>query len=112
MSLRFLHCERLRVYSCSRLSPCSPSIPVKRQGPDGSFDQLAGLSAVQHRTYRSHHTAMGSLSRRGGPGGPHHLVKETKYMQTDVLQMPESVEEALREVSRMKTVVTEAVEDG
>ena len=33
-------------------------------------------------------------------------------MPTDVLQMPESVEEALREVSRMKTIVTEAVEDG
>jgi ElaB/YqjD/DUF883 family membrane-anchored ribosome-binding protein len=33
-------------------------------------------------------------------------------MPTDVMQMPESVEEALREVSRMKTIVTEAVEDG
>lgn len=33
-------------------------------------------------------------------------------MPTDVLQMPASVEEALREVSRMKTIVTEAVEDG
>lgn len=33
-------------------------------------------------------------------------------MPTDVMQIPPSVEEALREVSRIKTVVTEAVEDG
>jgi ElaB/YqjD/DUF883 family membrane-anchored ribosome-binding protein len=33
-------------------------------------------------------------------------------MPTDVLEMPATVEEALREVSRIKTVVTEAVEDG
>jgi ElaB/YqjD/DUF883 family membrane-anchored ribosome-binding protein len=33
-------------------------------------------------------------------------------MPTDVLEMPASVEEALREVSRVKTIVTEAVEDG
>ena len=33
-------------------------------------------------------------------------------MPTDVLPMPASVEEALREVSKIKTVVTEAVEDG
>ena len=33
-------------------------------------------------------------------------------MPTDILEMPASVEEALREVSRMKTIVTEAVEDG
>lgn len=31
---------------------------------------------------------------------------------SDVLEIPASVEEALREVSRIKTVVTEAVEDG
>ena len=33
-------------------------------------------------------------------------------MPTDVLPMPASVEEALREVSKIKAVVTEAVEDG
>jgi ElaB/YqjD/DUF883 family membrane-anchored ribosome-binding protein len=33
-------------------------------------------------------------------------------MPTDVLPMSASVEEALREVSKIKTVVTEAVEDG
>lgn len=33
-------------------------------------------------------------------------------MPTDVLEMPATVEEALREVSRIKTVVSEAVEDG
>ncbi len=33
-------------------------------------------------------------------------------MPTDVLEMPATVEEALREVSRIKTMVTEAVEDG
>jgi len=33
-------------------------------------------------------------------------------MPTDVLPMPASVEEALREVSKIKTVVSEAVEDG
>ena len=33
-------------------------------------------------------------------------------MPTDVLEMPATVEEALREVSRIKTVVAEAVEDG
>jgi ElaB/YqjD/DUF883 family membrane-anchored ribosome-binding protein len=33
-------------------------------------------------------------------------------MQTELLEMPATVEEALREVSRIKAVVTEAVEDG
>jgi len=33
-------------------------------------------------------------------------------MPSDVLEMPASVEEALREVSRIKSIVTEAVEDG
>ena len=33
-------------------------------------------------------------------------------MPTDVLPIPASVEEVLREVSKIKTVVTEAVEDG
>ena len=33
-------------------------------------------------------------------------------MPSDVLEMPATVEEALREVSRIKTVVAEAVEDG
>ena len=33
-------------------------------------------------------------------------------MPTDVLEMPATVEEALREVSRIKTAVSEAVEDG
>jgi len=33
-------------------------------------------------------------------------------MPTDVLEMPAAVEEALREVSRIKEIVTEAVEDG
>jgi ElaB/YqjD/DUF883 family membrane-anchored ribosome-binding protein len=33
-------------------------------------------------------------------------------MPSDVLEMPATVEEALREVSRIKSVVTEAVEDG
>ena len=33
-------------------------------------------------------------------------------MPTDVLEMPATVEEALREVSRIKSIVTEAVEDG
>jgi len=33
-------------------------------------------------------------------------------MPPDVMEMRESVEEALREVSRIKSIVTEAVEDG
>jgi ElaB/YqjD/DUF883 family membrane-anchored ribosome-binding protein len=33
-------------------------------------------------------------------------------MPSDVLEMPATVEEALREVSRIKSMVTEAVEDG
>ena len=33
-------------------------------------------------------------------------------MPTNYVELPASVEDALREVSRMKTVVTEAVEDG
>ena len=33
-------------------------------------------------------------------------------MPTDVMEMRASVEEALREVSRIKTIVTDAVEDG
>ena len=33
-------------------------------------------------------------------------------MPTDILEMPAAVEEALREVSRIKEIVTEAVEDG
>ena len=33
-------------------------------------------------------------------------------MPSEVLEMPAAVEEALREVSRVKAVVTEAVEDG
>jgi ElaB/YqjD/DUF883 family membrane-anchored ribosome-binding protein len=33
-------------------------------------------------------------------------------MPTDVLEMPSTVEEALREVSKIKTFVTEAVEEG
>ncbi|HEY3624736.1 MAG TPA: hypothetical protein VGL00_00575 [Terracidiphilus sp.] len=33
-------------------------------------------------------------------------------MPSDVLEMPATVEEALREVSRIKSIVTEAVEDG
>ncbi len=33
-------------------------------------------------------------------------------MPSDVLEMPATVEEALKEVSRIKTMVTEAVEDG
>jgi ElaB/YqjD/DUF883 family membrane-anchored ribosome-binding protein len=33
-------------------------------------------------------------------------------MPSDAMQMPETVEEVLREVSRIKTMVTEAVEDG
>ena len=33
-------------------------------------------------------------------------------MPSDVMEIPASVEEALREVARIKTIVTEAVEDG
>jgi ElaB/YqjD/DUF883 family membrane-anchored ribosome-binding protein len=33
-------------------------------------------------------------------------------MPSDVVEMRASVEEALREVSKLKTIVTEAVEDG
>ncbi len=33
-------------------------------------------------------------------------------MPSDVTEVPAAVEEALREVSRIKTMVTEAVEDG
>ena len=33
-------------------------------------------------------------------------------MPSDVIELPASVEEALREVSRIKAIVTEAVEDG
>jgi ElaB/YqjD/DUF883 family membrane-anchored ribosome-binding protein len=33
-------------------------------------------------------------------------------MPTDVLEVPAAVEDALREVSRIKSVVTEAVEEG
>jgi ElaB/YqjD/DUF883 family membrane-anchored ribosome-binding protein len=35
-----------------------------------------------------------------------------KFMTTNYVELPESVEQALREVSRIKSVVSEAVEDG
>jgi ElaB/YqjD/DUF883 family membrane-anchored ribosome-binding protein len=54
---------------------------------------------------------MGFLSPARANGG-YFMWKETKLMPSEILEMPAAVEEALREVGRIKAVVTEAVEDG
>jgi ElaB/YqjD/DUF883 family membrane-anchored ribosome-binding protein len=39
-------------------------------------------------------------------------IKETRLVPADVLNKPPAVEDALREVSNIKSIVTDAVEDG
>jgi ElaB/YqjD/DUF883 family membrane-anchored ribosome-binding protein len=48
-----------------------------------------------------------------GASGDALKLREKKLMPTtDIVEIPAVVEDALREVSRIKSVVTEAVEDG
>jgi ElaB/YqjD/DUF883 family membrane-anchored ribosome-binding protein len=55
---------------------------------------------------------MGFLSRLNADGGSNFKRRRHKLMPVDLPEIPATVEDALREVSKIKSLVAEAVEDG
>jgi ElaB/YqjD/DUF883 family membrane-anchored ribosome-binding protein len=52
------------------------------------------------------------LKKKCGAANPIEIHKGAKLMALDLLEKQATVEEILREISRIKSMVTEAVEDG